>query len=106
MYDQVRINDYTGSFYLSGDYRTNYSNYSFYDINVEKYNKLTINVIQVYGDASVFTFTISADGTNVLNITRNGTYTIDVSEKTTVRLYYYERSGYYFAKGTYTLTRY
>ena len=106
LYDQTKIEDYTGSFYLSGDYRTNYSRYSLVDINVEKYNRMILNVTGVYSNSSVFYFYVQVNGSTILNITKTGTYTIDTTNYTTIRLYYYERDGYYYATGTYTLKRY
>ena len=106
LYDQVKIEDYTGEFYLSGDFRANYSRYSYVDIDVRKYNRMVLNVSVVYSDSSVFYFYVQTNGSTILNISKRGTYTIDTTNYSTIRLYYYERDGYYYAKGTYTLSRY
>ena len=105
LYDKVKIENFTGNFYLSASIDgAGYSRTSYFDINVSKYKKITINIQELfYSNTSVFTSYVLADGVNVKNITARGSFDLDVYNINNIRIYYYENDGYYYLKGTYTL---
>lgn len=97
--------EYTGEFYLSGTAQGDgYSRTSYFDINVKNYNKIEIDVTEIFGNSSVYTCYINGDGKRIENIVGTGKHTINTSDYETIRIYYYENDGYYFVRGTYTLS--
>ena len=104
---EARQRTYTGEFYISGyqgGASYTYSRTSYFDIDVSNYNKIKINITEVYNRSEVFTAYVLADGVNVKNITETEEFEINTTSVSNIRIYYYENEGYYYLQGTYTLS--
>ena len=102
MYEKTK--EFTGEFYLSGFDIMEPVRVGYFDINVNGYKKIKIDVNFTYEDPSAFDSYILVDGVKTNTITSTGSFDIDVTNNNVVRIYYYELYGYTYLKGTYTLS--
>ena len=101
-----QITEYSANFHLSGAGSDADATTSYFEIDCRQYNKIRFDITELYSqNTSVFTSYILVDGTNVKNISETGEFEINVSSNSTVKVYYYENSGYYHITGSYILSK-